>query len=168
MASAPFSRLSVRLIQLFAPPLFGDNSRNANVDFVQSAKARGDRASQSNRNGPLDARSREPRRRAERDDGHLLCSAHIGGLVHPDLGLAQPISSSATTAPDYAHTYEGKKPYVEARAATSRDICRIVGDYVSAARNASRAGFDGVQIHAANGYLIDQFLRNGANFRTDK
>jgi 2,4-dienoyl-CoA reductase-like NADH-dependent reductase (Old Yellow Enzyme family) len=93
---------------------------------------------------------------------------HMGRLVHPDLGLGQPISSSATTAPGDAHTYDGKKPYVEARAATSGDICRIVGDYVVAARNAIRAGFDGVQIHGANGYLVDQFLRDGANFRTDE
>jgi 2,4-dienoyl-CoA reductase-like NADH-dependent reductase (Old Yellow Enzyme family) len=93
---------------------------------------------------------------------------HMGRLVHPDLGGGQPVSSSATTAPDFAHTYEGKKPYVEAREATREDIQRIVGDYVIAARNAIRAGFDGVQIHGANGYLVDQFLRDGANFRTDE
>jgi 2,4-dienoyl-CoA reductase-like NADH-dependent reductase (Old Yellow Enzyme family) len=93
---------------------------------------------------------------------------HMGRLVHPDLGLAQPISSSATTAPDYAHTYEGKKPYVEARAATYGDIRRIIGDYVCAAKKAIAAGFDGVQIHGANGYLVDQFLRDNSNFRTDE
>jgi N-ethylmaleimide reductase len=93
---------------------------------------------------------------------------HMGRLVHPDLGGGQPLSSSATTAPDYAHTYEGGKPYVEARAAASDDIRRIVGDYASAARNAIAAGFDGVQIHGANGYLVDQFLRDGANFRSDE
>jgi 2,4-dienoyl-CoA reductase-like NADH-dependent reductase (Old Yellow Enzyme family) len=53
---------------------------------------------------------------------------HMGRLVHPNLGLGPPISSSTTTAPDFAHTYEGKKPYVEARAATRSDIRRIVGD----------------------------------------
>jgi 2,4-dienoyl-CoA reductase-like NADH-dependent reductase (Old Yellow Enzyme family) len=92
---------------------------------------------------------------------------HMGRLVHPDLGGGQPISSSVTTAPDFAHTYDGKKPYVEARAATRADIDRIVDDYVRAARNAIRAGFDGVQIHGANGYLVDQFLRDSANFRDD-
>jgi len=93
---------------------------------------------------------------------------HMGRLVHPDLGGGQPISSSATTAPDFAHTYEGKKPYVQARAASEADITRIVRDYATAARNAIRAGFDGVQIHGANGYLVDQFLRDGANHRTDR
>lgn len=93
---------------------------------------------------------------------------HMGRLVHPDLGGGQPLSSSATTAPDVAYTYEGKKPYVEAREATEADIARIVRDYAHAARNAVRAGFDGVQIHGANGYLVDQFLRDGANHRTDR
>ena len=93
---------------------------------------------------------------------------HMGRLVHPDLGGGQPVSSSATTAPDFAHTYEGKKPYTEARELTREDMKRIVGEYATAARNAIAAGFDGVQIHGANGYLVDQFLRDGANFRTDE
>ena len=92
---------------------------------------------------------------------------HMGRLVHPDLGGGQPVSSSATTAPDFAHAYEGKKPYVEARAATRADIGRILDDYAHAARNAISAGFDGVQIHGANGYLVDQFLRDSANLRED-
>jgi N-ethylmaleimide reductase len=93
---------------------------------------------------------------------------HMGRLVHSDLGGGQPVSSSATTAPDFAHTYEGKKVYEPARPATFDDIRRIIRDYATAARNAIDAGFDGVQIHGANGYLVDQFLRNGANFRTDQ
>ena len=92
---------------------------------------------------------------------------HMGRLVHPDLGGGQPVSSSATTAPDFAHTYEGKKPYTAARAAARDDIARIRDDYARAARNAISAGFDGVQVHGANGYLVDQFLRDSANFRDD-
>jgi 2,4-dienoyl-CoA reductase-like NADH-dependent reductase (Old Yellow Enzyme family) len=92
---------------------------------------------------------------------------HMGRLVHSDLGGGQPVSSSATTAPDFAHTYEGKKPYEEARAATQADIDRIIADYAAAARNAIEAGFDGVQIHGANGYLVDQFLRDSDNLRDD-
>lgn len=94
---------------------------------------------------------------------------HMGRLVHPDfLGGAQPVSASATTAPGDAHTAEGKKPYTEARALETSEIPRIIEDYVNAAKNAIAAGFDGIQIHAANGYLIDQFLRDKANFRTDQ
>ena len=93
---------------------------------------------------------------------------HMGRLVHPSVSCLQPVSSSATTAPDYAHTYMGKKPYVKARAASRDELKRIVDDYAIAARNALAAGFDGVQVHGANGYLVDQFLRDGANFRTDE
>ncbi len=93
---------------------------------------------------------------------------HMGRVVHPDLGGGQPVSSSATTAPDFAHTYEGKKPYVEARALSEPDIDRILENYARAARNAIRAGFDGVQVHGANGYLVDQFLRDSANLRSDE
>jgi 2,4-dienoyl-CoA reductase-like NADH-dependent reductase (Old Yellow Enzyme family) len=92
----------------------------------------------------------------------------MGRLVHPDLGGGEPVSASAMTAPDFAHTYEGKKPYTQARAATRDDIERIIDDYASAARNAVRAGFDGVQVHGANGYLVDQFLRDSSNFRDDE
>jgi N-ethylmaleimide reductase len=102
-------------------------------------------------------------------DGRIILQLwHMGRLVHPDfLDGAQPVSSSVTTAPGAAHTYEGKKPYVEARALGLDEIPRLIGDYVHAARNAIAAGFDGVQIHSANGYLIDQFLRDNANLRDD-
>ena len=93
---------------------------------------------------------------------------HMGRIVHPSfLGGAQPVSSSATTAPGKAHTYEGKQPYTEARALRLDEIPALLEDYRTAARNAMEAGFDGVQIHAANGYLIDQFLRDNSNFRDD-
>ena len=94
---------------------------------------------------------------------------HMGRLVHPDfLDGAAPVSSSATTAGGYAHTPSGKKDYVEARALKLDEIPRVIEDYKRAAKNAMEAGFDGVQIHAANGYLIDQFLRDGTNLRTDE
>ena len=94
---------------------------------------------------------------------------HMGRLVHPDfLGGAQPVSSSTTTAGGFAHTANGKQEYAEARALETSEIPRIIADYVHAAKNAIAAGFDGVQVHAANGYLIDQFLRDNSNFRTDQ
>jgi N-ethylmaleimide reductase len=93
---------------------------------------------------------------------------HMGRLVHPDfLGGKAPVSASATTAPGMAHTYAGKQPYEAARALTLDEIPGIVADYARAARNAIAAGFDGVQVHAANGYLIDQFLRDSSNMRDD-
>lgn len=101
--------------------------------------------------------------------GRIICQLwHMGRIVHPSfLDGEKPVSSSATTAPRYAHTYDGKQPYEEARALELWEIPEIIDDYIRAARNAIAAGFDGVQIHAANGYLIDQFLRGGANHRDD-
>ncbi|MFM5917032.1 MAG: alkene reductase [Novosphingobium sp.] len=94
---------------------------------------------------------------------------HMGRIVHPDfLGGERGLSASATTAPDHAHTPTGRKPHEQARAATLDDIKRTVADYAKAARNARAAGFDGVQLHGANGYLVDQFLRAGTNLRTDE
>lgn len=92
---------------------------------------------------------------------------HMGRVVHSSLGGGQPVSSSATTAPGQAHTYDGKQDYEPARALERDEIARILDDYAHAADNAKRAGFDGVQLHAANGYLIDQFLRDNTNLRDD-
>ena len=101
--------------------------------------------------------------------GRIVCQLwHMGRLVHPDfLGGTRPVSSSATTAPGEVRTYEDRKPYAEARPLDIAEIPGILEDYRAAARNAIAAGFDGVQLHAANGYLIDQFLRDNSNFRTD-
>ncbi|MBU3077008.1 alkene reductase [Sphingomonas quercus] len=93
---------------------------------------------------------------------------HMGRLVHPDfLGGEQPVAASANTAPGHVRTYDGIKPYAEARPLRVDEIPGLLDDYARAAGNAIRAGFDGVQIHAANGYLIDTFLRDNANFRDD-
>lgn len=93
---------------------------------------------------------------------------HMGRVVHPSfLEGAQPVSASATVAPGHAHTYAGKQPYTAARAVRLEEIPQILDDFRQATRNAVEAGFDGVQIHAANGYLIDQFLRDGTNHRND-
>lgn len=92
---------------------------------------------------------------------------HMGRMVHSSVTGMQPVSCSTTRAPGALHTYDGKQPPEEARELSLDDISRIMDDYERAARNALRAGFDGVQIHAANGYLIDQFLRDSTNLRND-
>jgi 2,4-dienoyl-CoA reductase-like NADH-dependent reductase (Old Yellow Enzyme family) len=101
--------------------------------------------------------------------GRIACQLwHMGRLVHPSfLGGHKPVSSSATTGPGEAHTNDGRQRYEAARPLELEEIPRLLEDYRRAAANALKAGFDGVQIHAANGYLIDQFLRNNANFRAD-
>ena len=65
-------------------------------------------------------------------------------------------------------THVLQKPYVQPREMTKQDIANAVRDYAQATINAREAGFDGVEIHAANGYLIDQFIRDGSNRRIDE
>jgi len=92
---------------------------------------------------------------------------HMGRQVHSSVIGGQPVSSSATRTEGQAHTFEGKKDFEVARPLELDEIPRLLNDYELATKNALEAGFDGVQIHAANGYLIDQFLRDNANSRTD-
>ncbi|MDI2090022.1 alkene reductase [Commensalibacter oyaizuii] len=102
------------------------------------------------------------------EGGKIICQLwHMGRTVHPSF-YPSPISSSSTVAPKYAHTYDGKQPYTKARELPINEIPRLLNDYAMAAKNALEAGFDGVQIHAANGYLIDQFLRDNCNLRNDE
>ena len=95
---------------------------------------------------------------------------HVGRVSHPllqeDGNL--PVSASAIKADGKQKTPEGHKEMVVPRALETDEIPGIVLDFKNAAINAINAGFDGVEIHAANGYLIDQFLHNGSNIRTDK
>ena len=94
---------------------------------------------------------------------------HMGRVSHPDfLGGNLPVAPSAIAANGDAHTPSGKKPYVTPRALTVSEIHDLVQSYATAAKRAISAGFDGVEIHAANGYLIDQFIRDGSNHRTDE
>jgi N-ethylmaleimide reductase len=88
----------------------------------------------------------------------------MGRLARPDTIGSESISSSPVRAP---YAVPDKNPYGTPRAATLDDIKRTLDEYANAARNAIAAGFDGVQVHSANGYLIDQFLRNGVNARDD-
>ncbi|MGB5261856.1 MAG: alkene reductase [Gammaproteobacteria bacterium] len=95
---------------------------------------------------------------------------YCGRISHPDLlpDNRQPVSASAIKPEGEAFTYEGLKPFVEPRALRPDEIPGIVDQYRQAARCARDAGFDGVEIHAANGYLLDQFLRDGTNQRDDR
>jgi N-ethylmaleimide reductase len=78
------------------------------------------------------------------------------------------VAPSAIAPKGQAATYEGMKPFVTPRALETSEIPEIVEQYRQGAENALAAGFDGVEIHAANGYLLDQFLRDGTNQRTDE
>jgi N-ethylmaleimide reductase len=94
---------------------------------------------------------------------------HVGRISHPSLlpNNAFPVAPSAIKPAGQAFTYQGLVDYVEPRALDASKLPGIVADYVHATKCALAAGFDGVEVHAANGYLLDQFLRDGSNARTD-
>lgn len=95
---------------------------------------------------------------------------HVGRISHPSLlpNNALPVAPSAIKPAGKAFTYQGLVDYVTPRALDVAELPAIVQDYVHATKCAIAAGFDGVEIHAANGYLLDQFLRDGTNHRTDQ
>lgn len=95
---------------------------------------------------------------------------HVGRVSHPSLQPegALPVAPSAISAEGTASTFEGPQPFVTPRALETAEIPGIIEQYRRGAENALAAGFDGVEIHGANGYLLDQFLHDGSNQRTDQ
>ncbi|MGD8577655.1 MAG: alkene reductase [Thiohalophilus sp.] len=103
--------------------------------------------------------------------GHIFLQLwYCGRISHPDLlpNNATPVAPSAIQPEGEAFTFEGLKPFITPRALETDEIPGIVSQYRHAAEAAKQAGFDGIEVHAANGYLIDQFLRDGSNHRTDE
>ena len=90
---------------------------------------------------------------------------HVGRISHPSLQPdgTLPVAPSAIKPDGDAITFDGPQSFVTPRALETNEIPGIIDDYRAAAVNALAAGFDGVEIHAANGYLLDQFLRDGTN-----
>ena len=93
---------------------------------------------------------------------------HGGRACHPALNGGQtPVAPSALAIEDEVYTPEGKQPYTIPHALSVDEIATIVAGFKQGAINAKAAGFDGVEVHGANGYLLDQFLRSSSNQRTD-
>ena len=95
---------------------------------------------------------------------------HTGRASHSDFHNGElPVAPSAIAIEgDSIHTLMGKKPYETPRALETDEIPGIVEDYRRAAERAKSAGFDGVEVHSANGYLLDQFLQSKTNHRADR
>ena len=110
--------------------------------------------------------------RAVHDEGGRIVSQlwHVGRRSHPSLlpGGVLPIAPSAIAAEDQAYTYDGFQQMPVPRALEIDEMAGVVEEFARAAANARAAGFDGIELHAANAYLIDQFLRDGSNQRTDR
>ncbi len=95
---------------------------------------------------------------------------HVGRISHPSLqpNGELPVAPSAIAPAGEASTFQGPQPFVVPRALETSELAGVVEGYRQGAKNALEAGFDGVEIHGANGYLLDQFLRDGTNHRTDE
>jgi N-ethylmaleimide reductase len=95
---------------------------------------------------------------------------HVGRISHPLMqeNGALPVAPSAVAASGQVYTSEGLKPFVAPRALETEEIPDLVEQFRRGAENALQAGFDGVELHAANGYLFDQFLEDSTNLRTDQ
>lgn len=94
---------------------------------------------------------------------------HTGRISHPDLqGGELPVAPSAIRPNGQAFTKDGMKDHVTPRALETEEVVAIVEDYRRAAANAKAAGFDGVEVHSANNYLLEQFVRDSTNQRTDR
>ncbi|QFU75669.1 alkene reductase [Halioglobus maricola] len=103
--------------------------------------------------------------------GRIICQIwHVGRVSHSKMQAEgeAPVSSSATAGQINTFTADGFEPCTPPRALALEEIPEVIEQYRQAALNAIEAGFDGVQIHAASGYLIDQFLRDGVNRREDE
>lgn len=99
----------------------------------------------------------------------LLQLWHVGRISHPSyLGGEQPVAPSAIAATGHVSLLRPKEDYPVPRALEMDEIPGIIEAYRQGAENAKLAGFDGVEIHGANGYLLDQFLQDGTNKRTDE
>lgn len=93
---------------------------------------------------------------------------HVGRVSDPEfLNGEIPVAPSAIACEGHVNQLRPKRPFPTPRAIRSEEIASIVADYAQAARNAKEAGFDGVVVHSANGYLPDQFLHDGSNQRND-
>jgi 2,4-dienoyl-CoA reductase-like NADH-dependent reductase (Old Yellow Enzyme family) len=94
---------------------------------------------------------------------------HVGRISDPQFhGGALPVAPSAIAAKGHVSLLRPERPYVTPRALETTEVAGVVEAFRKGAENAQRAGFDGVEIHGANGYLLDQFLQDGSNTRTDQ
>ncbi len=103
-------------------------------------------------------------------DGKIFLQLwHVGRISHSSFHPGElPVAPSAIKPAGEVYTFEGMQEFETPRALSIPDIKKIVNEYVQGAKNAIAAGFDGVEIHSANGYLLDQFLRDGTNKREDE
>ncbi len=100
--------------------------------------------------------------------GHIVAQLmHAGRIGHQVITGLRPVGPSAVTPAGEVYTEQGMKAFEEPRALTTEELPSVIGEFVDAAQRAVSAGLDGVELHAANGYLLQQFLSDSTNTRTD-
>ncbi|HEU4635921.1 MAG TPA: alkene reductase [Edaphobacter sp.] len=102
--------------------------------------------------------------------GHIFAQIwHVGRISDPELlGGRSPVAPSAIAATGHVSLLRPQRPYPVPRALETAEVKQVVEAFRRGAQNAQLAGFDGVHLHSANGYLLDQFLQDGSNHRTDE
>jgi len=104
-----------------------------------------------------------------REGGRIIVQlSHVGRLSHSDFHGLPPVAPSAVPPVGFIRTPKGLKPYETPWVPSTVEVSGIVDEFGRAAASAREAGFDGVEIHGASGFLIDQFMQSGSNERTDK
>jgi 2,4-dienoyl-CoA reductase-like NADH-dependent reductase (Old Yellow Enzyme family) len=109
-------------------------------------------------------------RAVHENGGHIFAQIwHVGRISDPELlDGRQPVAPSAIAATGHVSLLRPKRPYPVPRALETAEVKQVVEAFRRGAQNAQLAGFDGVHLHSANGYLLDQFLQDGSNYRTDE
>jgi 2,4-dienoyl-CoA reductase-like NADH-dependent reductase (Old Yellow Enzyme family) len=109
-------------------------------------------------------------RAVHENGGHIFAQIwHVGRISDPELlGGRQPVAPSAIAATGHVSLLRPKRPYPVPRALELAEVKQVVEAFRRGAQNAQLAGFDGVHLHSANGYLLDQFLQDGSNHRADE
>ncbi|RZW41882.1 MAG: alkene reductase, partial [Flavobacteriaceae bacterium] len=112
---------------------------------------------------------KEVTEKVHKNDGRIFIQLwHVGRMSHPDFHNGKlPLAPSAINPEEQSYTPEGFKDTVEPKAMSIEDIQQTIRDFVQAAENAMEVGFDGIEIHASNGYLFHQFFNKSSNRRTD-
>ncbi|WP_306205716.1 alkene reductase [Actinoplanes sp. RD1] len=172
---APMTRVRATADGLAGPSTATYYAQRATAGLIVTEGAQPSRQGQSNPHSPglhteaAVAAWRPVTAAVHANGGRIFAQLMHGGRVghHETTGLA-PVAPSAVRLPDEVFTPSGPRPAPEPRALSTREVRAEVEVYAAAARRAVDAGFDGVELHGANGYLIQQFLSSNVNLRTDE
>ncbi|MEU1279788.1 alkene reductase [Streptomyces sp. NPDC005805] len=175
LVMAPMTRVRAAAGGLATPSMATYYAQRATAGLIVSEGVQPSLLGQSNPGTPglhtaeQTASWRQVTEAVHANGGRIFAQIMHGGRVsHPDTTGLQPVGPSAVAAVGDVFTPNGPRPAPLPRALTTEEVPAEAASYAAAARRAVEAGFDGVELHGANGYLISQFLSSNANLRTDR